>query len=183
MSLYEEAKSIIKNKVPSRHTCFQLNFFILGKEPTHQAKLRRCVEELKVKINSVENIDLEIEELKEKLGMVKNARKEYAVNRQIEKLEDSKKNTEEEILFFVEAFKKLNNIEPMKDWDDIEVQKEYWNAKLTEEINYRLLMRLPLDAEIVKTALAMPNETPIKCHILSLLNSQRDKLIEHKEAK
>lgn len=196
MTFEEQVSKITNMDVPNRATMFQLNFFILGKEPTHQAKLRRCVDELTAKKRQLDAMLLEVEDTKDRnellqmeselipASLVKERevrirmaeRKIAANNKAIADLHDRVKNLQEEMLFFVQAFERLQQIEPMKPWDDIAVQSEYWNAKLAEDINYRLLMQLPIDIEVVKTVLALPVESPVKKQLLALLKNQTERL-------
>jgi hypothetical protein len=172
---------------PNRHTFFQLKFFVIGKEPTHQAKLHRCVEELKARKQQVESIYMEIAELKDKnelmsIENVSNDIQKRMIDRRIQHniktiddLENKVKNIEEEMTFFVESFYDLSKIEKMKNWEDLEVQTQYWNAKLSEEISYRMLMQLPIDMEIIKTVLALP-DAPIKNQIRALLQKNNERI-------
>ncbi len=57
---------------------------------------------------------------------------------------------------------KLQEIEELKDFDDLDAQKDYWNHKLGEEINLRILMHQPIDTELAKTVLALPEDISIK---------------------
>ena len=109
-----------------------------------------------------------------------NDRKIVANNRAIDDIAKRIKYLEEEMLFFAEAFERLNEIEPLKPWDDVEVQTEYWNAKLSEDVNHRLLMQMPIDVEIVKHVLLLPGESPIKKQMLTLLKKQAERLVERK---
>lgn len=192
----KQVDDIINKDIPDRHTYFQLNFFVLGKEPTHQAKLKRCVEELRSRKRSIEAIDLEIADLQDQNELtrlrVKNQpntesgkiekrileRKVGAVVKSVLDLQVRKNNITEEMIFFVEAFEKLSQVEPLKQWDDIEVQGEYWNAKITEEVNHRILMQLPINADIIKTALSLPFDLPVKKNIEKLLSKQTDKILK-----
>ncbi len=176
-------EQIIKNSC-ERHTFFQLNFFILGKEPTHQAKMKKCVDELKIRKKSVDAMLLEIDELNDKNELLEITETKNEIekrmkqrrilnnNRQIDNLLESMKSQKEEIDFFLEAFNKLSEKEAMKPWDDMEVQLEYWNAKLTEEINTRLSAGLPIDTETMRTILALPNDLPIKKQITSMISKR-----------
>jgi len=192
MTLKEQVDSILKSNVPNRHTIFQLNYFVIGKEPTHQAKMKRCVEELKSRKSTIESLIMEIDDVMDRNELMKleNADdeiKKRMLNRRIiqneisiEKLKEQVKNTEEEMVFFVEAFNQLNEVEAFRDWDDIEVQTEYWNAKMLEEVNYRIMMNMPIDFEIVKTVLSLPSETPVKKKIVSLIGRNVDKMLSGK---
>lgn len=195
--LQDQVAEIVKADVPSRHTFFQLNFFVLGKEPTHQARLKRCVDELRSRKHSMDGLLAEIEDLKDRnqliyweMGHMKFVddeerdircrmaeRKIGANNRAIDELGQKIKSNEEEMIFFVEAFNRLSEIEPLKQWDDAEVQTQYWNAKLSEEVNHRLLMQMPIDMEIIKTVLALPAEASVKKQVLAILHRQTEKIL------
>jgi len=183
MNLHEKVEQITKADVPNRHTMFQLNFFVLGKEPTHQAKLKRCVDELRSRQSTLESMKMEMDDLRDKNLLLEASkpqeeiaarmveRKVYANNKMIAELASKVRNTEEEMLFFVDAFERLNEVEAMKSWDDVDVQTQYWSAKLTEEVNHRLMMRLPIDVEIIKTALSLPDSLA-KRQIQALLQTK-----------
>ena len=52
---------LLKNEVVQRHSYFQLKYFLIGKEPTNQAKMWQCLRELKTRRQSLKAISLEIE--------------------------------------------------------------------------------------------------------------------------
>jgi hypothetical protein len=56
---------LYQNEVVERHTFYQLKFFVIGSEPTNQAKMQCCLRELKTRRLSLENIQRETEELKD----------------------------------------------------------------------------------------------------------------------
>src|SRR5579859_509453 len=139
--LEKQISEIITSADPNRHTFFQLNFFVLGKEPTHQAKLKKCVDELRLRKKEMDSITMEIEDLKDKNEIlnidINKLPSHYSevqarmINRRIEANNKSMDDyisrarvIEEESIFFVQAFKKLSEIEPMKQWDDTAVQTE-----------------------------------------------------------
>lgn len=170
----------------NRHTFFQLNFFVLAKEPTHQAKLKRCVDEIKVRKKSIDMMNLEIDDLKDKNELIQQKinstsneiekrilkRKIFVSDKNIEELFNKIKSENEEIQFFIKAYDKLNSIESIKPWDDINVQLEYWNAKYSEELKYRLLCGLPIDMELIKSIMAMP-DTEIKKKVISMFKEKQ----------
>ena len=64
VSLYEEANSLIEQiATVSRHSYFQIKHFIIMKEPTHQARLWRCIKELEVRVQSLKALKMEIEDV------------------------------------------------------------------------------------------------------------------------
>ena len=66
----ESATKILANEVVERHSLFQLQCFVLAKEPTIQGKLQQCLREIKARNQSLEALDLEIEEQKDKLEII-----------------------------------------------------------------------------------------------------------------
>ncbi len=187
--LHDQVDAITKSGVPNRHTFFQLLHFVVGKEPTHQAKMKRCVDELKSRKSSVESILMEMDDTRDRNQLIEEsltdaidksetqkrmARRMIRQNEiSLERLVDKLKSVEEEMLFFVEMFNQLNVVEAFKNWDDVDVQNEYWNAKLMEEVNYRLMMRMPIDFEVVRTALALPASAPIRKKIVALIGETK----------
>ena len=160
-SLIEKLQEITENKIPDRHSYFQLKYFVIGKEPTTQAKIRACIIELKTRKDSLENIELQLRELKEV--------------KQINKLRQKLQYIEQECLFLMEMYEDLIKIEEPKDWDDFKVQTEYWNAKLNIELNSRLLLGQPIDVELVKTICALPDQTPVKQRLMGLVQPKLEK--------
>jgi hypothetical protein len=83
---------------------------------------------------------------------------------------------EEEINFLLHAFEKLSEVEEVKPIDDLDAQKEYWNAKLTQEINLSILLGKPLAIDVIKLALSLHDEAPVKKQVLNILKSQMEKI-------
>jgi hypothetical protein len=156
--LKEIDEVISKREINQRHSYFQLKYFLIGKEPTMQSKMWQCLREMKNRSESLKSIDLETEELKDKLELldinvqkVKHDKdkslpedkilhdlfmkecdiKIRQLDRQKKALEQSYKDIQErrrwiseEGKFFLETFKNLEKIEPLKHFDDLEAQKE-----------------------------------------------------------
>lgn len=180
-----EILELLKNKDKAGPSFFQLNFFVVGKEPTAQAKMHRCIQEIRERYNANKNIKLEIEELKDQIELhrislddkdiphrkreIRNRqikRKVEAIQTQIEGLESKMNSYEEEIKFIKTLFDKINEKTPLKPWDDYSVQLEYWNEKLTQDIHTRFIMGAPIDLETVKTIVSLPDHLPIKKQLL-----------------
>ena len=68
--IYLEAEELLKNEVVDRHSFFQLKYFVVGKEPTMQAKMWRCLTELKTRKEAIDIINLEIEETKDTIELL-----------------------------------------------------------------------------------------------------------------
>lgn len=106
-------------------------------------------------------------------------RRKILVNdRQLRELQKKIKFYGEECQFFVEYYNQLKEQDEVKQWDDVEVQKEYWDAKVGQTIHTRLLLGLPLDEELVKAALTLPDDSPVKKETKKLLETQRKLMLE-----
>jgi chromosome segregation ATPase len=197
----ESANKILAHEVVERHSLFQLQCFVLAKEPTIQGKLQQCLREIKARNQSLDALSLEIEEQKDKLEIIdldisempekeiNNKRSEKlkdiklrSMNRQrkaitnsLKELEKKEKDIIVELQFFCSAFDQLNKKEKLKPWDDPDVQKEYWSEKLRLEVNYRLLIRQLPDIELLRTILCLHDDSPIKTGVLKMLRESNEK--------
>src|SRR5262252_686782 len=68
--LLTKMEALLKNEVVSRHSYFQLKYFIVGKEPTHQSKLWQCLRELKSRREAMRAIILELDDVNDKLALL-----------------------------------------------------------------------------------------------------------------
>jgi hypothetical protein len=68
--LIVEMEKALENEVIQRHSYFQLKYFLIGKEPTLQSKMWQCLRELKTRHESLKNIELELEETKDKIELL-----------------------------------------------------------------------------------------------------------------
>jgi hypothetical protein len=204
--IYKEAKNLInRSEVSHRHTFFQLKHFVLGKELTTQAKMQKCLKETEARVESITAINLSIEETKDDINVielkilnlgkkkVKNDINKQYKEIQIRKLNRKKsllfnslenqnkklKETEEEVAFFVSAFKQLEKIEPLKKYDDPESNQNFWNENFSQELQLRLLLQKPLDLELVKCILALNKESPIRIEMIKILDQIQGKALEH----
>ena len=103
------------------------------------------------------------------------------VSNNVQSLLSKKKDTEEECEFFIETFKNIEKIEPLKYFDDLDSQKEYWNTKLLEKINLKILLQNNVDIDLVETALSLPDDLPIKKQVLNKLNYLQSNMLKIKE--
>jgi hypothetical protein len=209
--IFADIDKILLNEVLERHTFYQLKFFVLGAEPTIQAKLQCCLRELKSRRLQLESISREVEDLRDQNIMLqldveritneeptgtfgievsKEAlqrfeqdrevelrgvkRRSNANSRQIFELQRKFKYVSEECQFFVTAFTQLEGEEKLKPWDDLDVQKEYWDAKLGSEFRTRLIVGQPLDCELVRAINELHDESPTKQAVLQLMNRQEE---------
>lgn len=60
-----------KHKIPQRHTDFQIENFIIGKETSNHGKIWQCLRELNQRKETLYKIDIEKEELEDNLSIAK----------------------------------------------------------------------------------------------------------------
>jgi hypothetical protein len=197
--IIKSANKALNKALPDRHSYFQLRYFVIGKEPTVQAKMWQCLREIKARAKSLENINLEIEESNDnkelldieiekgwpgtsaqeaKIRKRKQERKKKRLEQSIIDLKEKKTDLEQETEFFLKSLEALEKIEALKDFDDTGAQIEYWSAKLSEELNLRNLFKGPLDMELIKTILALPDGTPIKTQTVNTIENVQKALLE-----
>ena len=204
--LYQEIDQVLSNEVVSRHSLFQLKHFVVGKEPTHQAKLWRCVRELEARRESIRALSVELENVRDDLELCeiglarlrsleavaendldrrecairvrKEGRRKEMVQRSIDNLGKKLREAEEEAVFFLKSFQSLENLEPLQPFDDFEAQQAYWNAKFSEELNLRALIGQPISYELVKSILSLNNESPIKKQIVNTLENRQKQMLQ-----
>lgn len=219
-NLLESIDKTLEVDVVARHSYFQLKYFIIGKEPTHQARLWQCLRELKARKESLKSINWEIEDAEDNLELLnieiqelensqkseyekmehetankvlgsmkkksaiqfrKQKRQKLAQEENLERLLERKKWITEEAQFFLESYQNLAKIEPIKHFDDLDSQKEYWGKKLADQMQLKLLLQNPLDTELVKTVLALPDDMPVKKDMVKRLDTVQSELMRVKE--
>jgi hypothetical protein len=206
--MLEEIDDVLKHEVAQRHSYFQLKYFLIGKEPTTQSKMWQCLRELKTRRESLKAISLEREEVKDKIELLDIQRKRCELNlqkadkedgllrREIEinirqynrqkqaamesliDLEEREKWLGEESRFFLETFKNLQKIEPLKHFDDLESQKHYWGEKLTQKVNLKMLTQNHLDSDLIETIVALPDDVQIKKQTLQTLTFKQNQMLQ-----
>jgi hypothetical protein len=217
--LMKKMDLLVERAPESRHSYFQLKHFVLGKEPTIQAKLWQCLREIEARRESIRSMEREIEETrdrhrladvemeklvvslrhkeKEGLGADKELlpllrietevrvrqtrRQKEGLEEHVSKLTRQKRFAEQEARFFVQAFEAMEKVEALKDYDDLAAQADYWNQKVAEEINLRMLLQRPLDPETVRTALALPDQCPVKKQTAQTLHHIEQQMLELKQ--
>lgn len=212
--LLSQIDEVLKNEVASRHSYFQLKYFLIGKEPTNQGKMWQCLRELKTRRESLYSLELEVEETKDRLELldikvekIKNPqtmsqfgidtpdeltdlgkreqavklrqseRQRKAILASLESLVERKKWLEEESKFFLETFKSIQKVEPLKAFDNIDAQKQYWGEKLAQKLNLKMLTSNALDSELVETIVALPDDVPLKKQTLTTLNVRHAQMV------
>jgi hypothetical protein len=209
-TLLQDIDKALVHEVAQRHSYFQLKFFLIGKEPTIQAKMWQCLRELKTRRDSLKSLELEREDLKDKLEILninsnrieakiallrrdmahdpldvkegeielrRLVRQEAALKESLANLAERERYTIEECRFFVDTFKNLETIEPLKHFDDIQAQKEYWSARLSQKLNLKMLTRQNVDTELIETIMALPDDMDIKKQTLHTLTLKQQEII------
>lgn len=199
MSIDTDAKmtqidKILENEIVNRSSFFQLQHFIIGMQPTTQSKLWQCLRELKRKRDAINYIKLEIEEMNDNIALAEidmervekssvdslyvkekeiNLRKaQRKINSSKLSLKDLEKRSKEELeeaSFYAKAFVFLNEQEPLRPFDEPEVQREYWNEKLTQDLNLSLIFKRPISLEVVKSIFALNDDAPIKKELINIV--------------
>lgn len=101
-----------------------------------------------------------------------------AVQKAIAAMKKKMKDYEEEARFFVAEFRQLQEIEPVRPLDDIDAQKEYWTAKLHQEVNLKMLLQQPFDVELVKMVLSLNDDSALKQSVLKILEINKRAILE-----
>jgi len=211
--LIEKVETIL-NKVdlPDRHTFFQLEKFVIGKEPTVQAQLWQIVREMQARLETVDSYRKQLEDAEDTLELfdlkierqnrtIREESKsvtvysdlnlqEYEINiRKLQREKDSlilsarKVNKKlkcvlEELAFLTMAYENITkNHGEIRPIDDDEAQKEMWNEKLLEEFNLRVILQRPLEPEFVRTVLCLGDDSPVKQHVVKLVENIQKKML------
>lgn len=203
---YAQMDEVLANDVVNRHSLFQLKYFVVGKEPTHQSKLWRCIRELQARRESIQAVSVELENVQDELDLCdiqllrlrgkqavaeddldarelvvllrREERRRESVVRSIDTLRKKLKDAEEEAVFFLKSFQSLEQLEPLQPFDDVESQQSYWNAKFAEELNLRSLMGQPISYELIKSILSLNNDAPIKMQIVNTLENKQKQMLK-----
>ncbi len=196
--LFARAREILVSIPPRRPSYFQLAVMLVGREPTHQSKLWRILEEVRSKVAEAEAAKDQIADYYDQIDIMKAdmedlkytyihsdnssdlRRREAKVrmaNRRIDnsvlqivKVREIMAAKQEEIKFLLDMFDDLSRIEPVKSWDDEKTQAEYWEKKLGADIVLRNLFKLPPDLETIKATLALPDSIGLKQHLHKSIN-------------
>ena len=208
-----------KIEFPERHSFFQIEKFIIGKEVTIQGQFWQIIRELKARKETIDSfvvqleeagdnldlMDIEIQRKYEQLKEFQNSesvsnynllnikeleihirklqRNKNSLNKSIEEVKTKIRYALEESRYLVSAFEKLEKIQPYKSFDDRDAQIEFWNEKLLEEFNLRVLLRNPMDSEFVKTIMSLNDDAPVKRHLEAMLQQvQRSMIVNNQIA-
>jgi hypothetical protein len=146
--------------------------------------LNIATERLRLPIKAVMGIEVEVDELCEREQQIKLRkvdREKASLERTVETLKRKSKYLLEEMAYLYKAHETLSKVQAMKPLDDVQAQQEYWNEKLTEELNLRLLLRNPLDSDFVKTILALEDTSPVKKQMVEILGKVQKNMIEDRD--
>jgi glutamate synthase domain-containing protein 2 len=191
-----ELRSLLeKNRVVNRLSFFQMKYFLIGKEPTIQARLRLCLNEISSRKESLEHLALAIDDQNDELRLKeleieqagveltenelnkecqeikirKLGRKKKQAELNLQSLYKTLRETEEEAQFFLEAFKALEKAESLKPFDDYESNLRVWDERYREEVHLRLLTQKPLDLQLMKSILALDKEAPVRKELTDMM--------------
>lgn len=136
-------------------------------------EIRLMAQDEKMDLNIKEN-EINIRKLqRNKESLVKSARK---VNKKL-------KYILEEMEFLAAGHKQIVElVGEAKPLDDEDAQKEYWNEKLLEEFNLRVILKRPLDPDFVKTVMSLHDEAVVKKHLTSTIEGIQQQMIEQRQA-
>jgi hypothetical protein len=104
-------------------------------------------------------------------------RQKKSLEQNIKEIEERKKSISEECRFFLETYKNLLKIEPLKHFDDLEAQKQYWHERLTQKVNLKMLTQNSIDTELIETIVALPDDVKIKQQTLQTLNVKQNEIL------
>lgn len=172
----------------NRHSFFQIKHFIIGKEPTIQGRLHACLRELEERKKTLEAIENEIAEEFDNTLLLREQAKRYekkngtvaqiklrkvrrrteATEKRIQTLRDKMVAIEQEAMFLIETYEWLLTQEELKEWDDFQVQGDYWNAKLLNELRTSLFFTRHLSSDLINTIMAMPASAPVRRQLIGL---------------
>lgn len=200
-ALISKIDELCPNGPRRKHSYFQIQYFLIGKEPTIQAKIQACKTELLSRRDAIKSYEdsiddlydqkrleeIRLEEMKQKnnledlselmqINIRRVHRKISSINYKINETREEIKAKADESNFLIGLYDKLCNIEEERDWDDLQVQAEYWNARLTQEVESRLLLGQSPNTEDFKTILALPDNMPIKQLTRQLIENGKNKV-------
>lgn len=208
--IYNQVLEVMgKNQISHRHTFYQLKHFVLGKEVTTQSKLQKCLREMDARRSASKSMAVGIEESEDDLKILglkmqeldkkktkselhreyktiqkrKLVRKQEALAETIQEMRKKLSETEEEMSFFLEAFRQLEQIEPLRRHDDPEANAQFWTENFAQELQLRMLLQKPLDLELVKCILSMHKESPTRKEMIGILEQVQTQAIAAKQSK
>jgi len=123
-----ELRSILEeNRVVNRLSFFQMKYFLIGKEPTIQARLRLCLNELSSRKESLEHLALAIEEQKDELRL-----KELEIEQASSELAENELNKECQECQECQEIK-IRKLERKRKKAELNLESLYKTLRETEE--------------------------------------------------
>jgi hypothetical protein len=202
--MLEKIKEIIdKNIIINRHSDFQIEKFIIGKELTPSAQAWQCIRELKSRYENLVNLNLEIENVLDDIEIKKieieeekkeNTKKTPFIVRKLErslnslqtnhsKLLENKKNYEEECEKLLNLFLNIEKNNKILSWNDSEAQAQYFENKFRNEMNLDFLLGHPVNKELVRSILQLDNSSKLKNNLIELIDNRKGLLDNGKQNK
>ena len=189
--------------VVNRHSDFQIEKFIIGKELTPSARAWQCVRELKSRYESLLNLEMEMENVKDDIEIKKieieeekekNNRKTPFLIRKLQrslvnlennyaKLNENKKNYEDECAKIMEIFNMIDKNVDIKNWNDLAAQREYFENKFGNELNLDFLLGNAVNKELVRSILQLENSSKLKSNLLELIEKKKGLLVDGQQVK
>jgi hypothetical protein len=206
--LLTKVEAILKSsELPERHTPFQIEKFIIAKEPTVQGQLWQIVREVRARYESLEAMELQLKDMEDDSALIdirverlsrktpddelqkqekeirlrKLVRSRTSLDGSRQKLMLKMRYIMEELRIFVHAFDHLSKVEAMKPLDDVQSQRQYWNEKFAEELNLRLLLNGRLDGDLVKSIMVLDDTLPVKKQLAATLQAAQKMQIERRD--
>ena len=78
---------------------------------------------------------------------------------------------------FSSLLEEIINDSSFVDINDPNAQLEFWNSKFHAELNLTAMLNHPINPELVKSVLALPNESQAKIQLENALNNVGKKLL------
>ena len=177
-----------KSQLPSRSSFFQIKHFIVEREPTLASKIWSCERNIKDRNDQLRQIETQLAEhddqdqlfyldLKNAEDACKNQdtytdaykrlfiqkrrlnRKRVSLKHQIDSLESKKALLNQEIEYLKSLQKPLvEEFGGFPNYDDEQLQIEYWSEKILQEINLCLVLNKAIGPEIIRNALSLPRD-------------------------
>lgn len=189
--------------VVNRHSDFQIEKFIIGKELTPSARAWQCVRELKSRYESLLNLEMEMENVKDDIEIKKieieeekekNNRKTPFLIRKLQrslvnlennyaKLNENKKNYEDECAKIMEIFNMIDKNVDIKNWNDLAAQREYFENKFGNELNLDFLLGNAVNKELVRSILQLENSSKLRSNLLELIEKKKGLLVDGQQVK
>ena len=165
--------------------------------------MQKCLKEMEVRVTSIGEALMSLEDTKDDIELLnlkkiniekkktknninkkfkeihlrKTDRKIDFLNNSLKSLNKKIKETQEEIEYFINKYKELEKIEPLKDYDDVSENKNFWNKNFSRELQLRLMMQKPIDLELMKCILSLNNDSPVKIETIKMLEQIQSQAI------